>query len=46
MLILELICKACSSDNCRYHESQTTVRDKITGLEVEVRCTCVNCMKS
>ena len=41
-VILELICKACAEANCAKHSAGVTVKDQVTGLDVEVRCVCRN----
>jgi len=41
-LQIEMICSACSNNNCAQHESTRIITDKETGLEFEADCSCTN----
>ncbi|MCE9653059.1 MAG: hypothetical protein K8Q89_08420 [Nitrosarchaeum sp.] len=41
-LILEMICSGCNQGRCNEHQERTIKIDRITGLEIEAHCMCVN----
>lgn len=40
LVIDDLICPECSIGNCNQHKDDQIVRDKETGLEIKVHCSC------